>query len=77
MPPVNVEVEFELPCTLRYPWKVEVPVVLPWMVVVAVVPTYILLRALSWVVEAPALNCSSAVYVLAVYVFGMVDEALM
>jgi len=38
---VKVEVEL-LPRTLRKPWKVEVPVVFPCMVVVAVPPTQIL-----------------------------------
>ena len=36
--PEKVEVEF-VPATLRNPWMVEVPVVSPWMVVVAVPPT--------------------------------------
>ncbi len=39
-PPVNVEVEVFAPVTLMKPWNVEVPVVAPWIVVVAVVPTY-------------------------------------
>ena len=35
--PENVEVEF-VPATLRNPCKVEVPVVAPWRVEVAVLP---------------------------------------
>lgn len=37
-PPANVEVEL-VPNTERKPWIVEVPVVPPWMVVVATRPT--------------------------------------
>ena len=39
-PPVKVEVEVTAPVTFKKPCKVEVPVVLPWMVEVAVLPTY-------------------------------------
>lgn len=37
-PPEKVEVEF-VPTTFKNPWTVEVPVVLPWIVVVALLPT--------------------------------------
>ena len=49
-PPENVDVEF-VPTTLINPWIVEVPVVLPWMVVVAVPPTYSVLNTDAMVEE--------------------------
>ena len=49
--PENVEVEL-VPDTVRKPWRVEVPVVVPWIVEVAVVPTLRVLRAESAVDDA-------------------------
>ena len=51
IPPAKVEVEL-VPRTLRKPWKVEVPAVVPWMVVVAVEPIYRVSRMERREVEA-------------------------
>jgi hypothetical protein len=61
-PPEKEEVEL-VPRTERKPWKVEVPLVVPWIEVVAVRPTYTVSYAERSEVEA-LVNCCSAVHVL-------------